>query len=114
MSNLTVSVPFTKNGGQPATGLAVADIAMYLTAQGKDSGLVTVIWNGTVNPQYEISNTGAYTRIYSTADLGTYNYFAVGVYSGAESLDSNYTTVGALALQEIQQLVQVIVTEWFY
>ena len=43
MSNLTVAVYFTKSSGTPATGLTLTDIALYLTAHNKSTGVDTVI-----------------------------------------------------------------------
>ena len=94
MSNLTVAVFFTRNTSVPATGLALADIDLYLVAQNRVSGVDTVLWNGTQNPTEEIDDIGCYTRIYTLADMDTYNYFARGSYTGAVVLDLNHVTGG--------------------
>src|SRR6185503_508863 len=90
MTNLTVSARFTKNGSQPATGLTLSDISLFLTQQNKSTGVDTVVWNGTQNPTVEVDNVGVYTRILATADLKTYDYFAMAQYIGAVVLDTNY------------------------
>jgi len=87
MSNLTVAAFFTDGGGSPATGLALADIDLYLTSQNKSTGADAVIWTGAENPTEEIDNIGAYTRIYALADFDTYDYFVVATYTGAAVLD---------------------------
>jgi hypothetical protein len=93
MSNLTVIVAFTQNSGDdPATGLTLADIGLYLTAVNVSTGARTVIWNGTQNPTFEVDNAGAYGKIYASADLDTYHYVAGGLYGGATSLDSDWVT----------------------
>lgn len=92
MSNLTVMVFFTRGTGIPATGLALADIDLYLTAQNVVTGADTVIWNGAQNPTEEIDNVGAYARIYAAADLDTYHYAARGTYTGAVVLDVDHVT----------------------
>ena len=90
MSNLTVAAIFTKtNGDVAATGLTLAEIDLYLTAHNPSDGTDAVIWNGTQNPTSEIDNVGAYVRVYDSADLGTYNYFASAVYTGATVLDQD-------------------------
>lgn len=94
MSDLTVATFFTKNSGEPATGLVLADIDLYLTAQNRSTGADTVIWDGTQNPTEEIDNVGAYARIYASADFDTYNYFARGTYTGATVLDSDHVQGG--------------------
>jgi len=97
MSDLTVSATFTQNTGQPATGLTLSDIDLYLTRQDRATGADTVIWDGTQNPTEEIDNVGAYIRIYASADLYTYNYFAAAHYTGAAVLDQDWVT-GAVGL----------------
>lgn len=99
MSNLTVAVYFTKSSGTPATGLTLTDIALYLTAHNKSTGVDTVIWDGTQNPDGEIDNIGAYTKIYSSADLSTYDYFARGTYSGGTTLDYNHVQGGTASAE---------------
>lgn len=100
MSDLTVSATFTKNTGQPATGLTLAEIALYLTAQDRATGVDTVIWNGTQNPTAEMDNVGAYIRILTTADLDANNYFAAAQYTGAQVLDADWIT-GAVSLNNV-------------
>lgn len=111
-TRLAVGASFTKNNGEPATGLTLADIALYLTAQHQETGVCTVVWDGTQVPTLEVDNMGTYTRIYTEADLNTYNYLARGVYSGGDPLDSNYTVVGTLA--KVQEQAAGGDTVWFY
>ena len=97
MSNLTVAVMFTKtNGDEAATGLTLTDIALYLTAYKVSDGSTTVVWDGTQNPTEEVDNIGCYARVYTSADLNTYEYFAKAVYSGATTLDQD-TVQGAVS-----------------
>lgn len=88
MSSITITVLFTKNNGEPATGLTLADVAIYLRSRAKTGGAVAVVWNGE-NPTEEIGG-GMYTRRYALADESLYEYFCWALYSGAVSLDSNY------------------------
>jgi len=91
MSTLIVAVAFTKdNGDNPATGLTLGDIDLYLTAVHKMTGARTVVWDGTQNPTAEIDNVGQYLRLYEDADLDTYDYFGGGNYTGATSLDADW------------------------
>lgn len=99
MSDLTVAVTFTKNTGQPATGLTLAEINIWLTAQNRATGATTIIW-ATQNPTKEIDNVGNYIRIYTDADLDTYNYFAAAQYTGAENLDASWA-VGVASINNI-------------
>lgn len=99
MSDLTVSATFTKNSGQPATGLTLADINLYLTQQDRATGVDTVIW-ATQNPTAEMDNVGAYIRILTTANLDAYNYFAMAEYTGVEVLDVNWVG-GATSLNNV-------------
>lgn len=129
MSDLMIAATFTKNVGQPATGLVLAEINLYLTAVRKDTLVDTVIWDGTQHPTEEIDNVGSYARNYSSADLDVYNYFASANYTGATTLDQdwlnggigiNYISIGtavewpyqifAGSPQEPQEGVKV----WFY
>ena len=100
MSDLTIMVFFTKNTGEPATGLALADIDLYLTRVDRATGADAVVWNGTQNPTEEIDNIGAYIRILTTEDLDTYHYAARGTYTGATVLDTDHVT-GATARDNI-------------
>jgi len=90
MSNLTVSIAFTKNTGEPALGLTLNEIDIYLTRQHKDTGVDTVIWNGAENPTAEMDNVGRYIRILAGADLDTYHYYAAAEYTGATVLDADW------------------------
>lgn len=110
MPDLTVSASFTENGGEPATGLTLADINLYLTSQDRDSNITAVVWDGTQHPTGEVENVGAYIRIYAAADLDTYNYFAAAEYVGAVSLDLDWVT-GAVGLVNVPLGTAV---EWPY
>lgn len=100
MSDLTVRVALTKSGGQPATGLTLAEINLYLTAQNRVTGAATVVWDGSQHPTVEMTNVGAYVAIYANADLDTYNYHAAAAYVGAEVLDLDWV-MGAAGVDEI-------------
>jgi hypothetical protein len=99
MSNLLVSARFTESLGLAKTGLTLADIDLYLMAVNADTGVQTEIWDGSQNPTFEISNQGAYGRIYSEADLVTNHYFVRAVYTGAETLDTD-ESMGVAGLSE--------------
>jgi len=86
LSNLVVSCSFTQSRGSPATGLTLTDIDITLSSINKSTGAVAAIWN-TENPTVEISNVGKYARIYASADLDTYAYFATANYTGGTTLD---------------------------
>lgn len=89
-TNLTISATFTKLNGQPATGLTLSQISLFLTSQNKSTGVDTTVWDGTQVATIEINNVGMYTRILTTADLTVNDYFAMAQYTGATVLDSNY------------------------
>ena len=99
MSDLTVSAIFTKNLGEPATGLTLSEIEFKLTAQDRATGVDTVIWN-TENPTAEMDNVGAYIRIYTLADMDQYNYFASAEYTGVTVLDQDFVN-GAVGIDYI-------------
>lgn len=109
MSNLTVSANFTKNSGQPATGLTLAEINLYLTAVHKTTGARTVIFDGTQNPTFEVNNVGVYGRIYTDADFSTYDYFASANYTGADSLDQDWIN-GAASVETTVSLTTPVAT----
>lgn len=100
MSDLTIAVIFTKNTGQPAEALVLAEIDLYLTAQHRATGVDTIVWDGTQNPTEEIDNIGAYIRIYTLADIDTYNYFARGTYTGVTVLDTDHV-MGAFGIDKL-------------
>jgi hypothetical protein len=93
---LSVTAFFTQDGGAPATGLALADVALYLTAIAKANGAATVIWDGTQHPSAEVAGLGLYLRQYSGEDTVLYDYVAGALYTGAAELDTDWTT-GVLA-----------------
>ncbi len=90
--SITIAAFFTQDNGQPATGLTLAEIALYLTAQDKATLAQTVIWDGSQHPTAETTNAGAYARNYEGDDLATYDYFAAAQYTGARTLDTNWIT----------------------
>lgn len=116
MSNLIVAAAFTKSSGEPATGLTLSDISLYLTRV-DSSGTATEVWDGTQNPTAEVDNVGMYVRVYTSADLDTYTYYSCAQYTGATSLDVDYvigaagradailTTAGEAALADVDVTV---------
>ena len=93
MSDLTILAHFTTNtGDNPVTGLTLAEIDFYLTAINRTTGAQTVIWDGTQNPAFEVSNTGAYGRLYLLADFDTYNYSGGAQYTGSEVVDNDWVS----------------------
>jgi hypothetical protein len=86
---LLVTALFTKSDGDPATGLTLTDIDLYLYSRQKSDGTTATVWNGE-NPSEEIGG-GVYSKSYSSEDLDTYTYHAYAQYTGATSLDSNYS-----------------------
>lgn len=90
MPDLTVAAMFRLNTGAPATGLALADIDMWLTEQDRATGVDTVIWDGTQNPTEEMDNTGAYIRIYAAADWDANHYFSTNEYTGVTVLETDH------------------------
>jgi len=89
---MIVAVLFTKSSGQPAAGLTLAEVAIYLYARAQADGTVTTIWSG-VAPTEEVGG-GIYTRAYDDADRNTYDYYGYAVYSGATELDADYAVMG--------------------
>ncbi|HUW32511.1 MAG TPA: hypothetical protein VM223_12945 [Planctomycetota bacterium] len=85
---MIVSALFTKNSGQPATGLTLADIDLYLYRRTRADGTMATVWNG-VNPTEEVGG-GLYSRSY-TDDPDTYDYYGYGQYTGATTLDVDYS-----------------------
>jgi hypothetical protein len=84
---MIVAALFTKTNGQPATGLTLTDIDLYLYARAKADGTMSTIWNGE-NPSEEVGG-GLYSKAYD-ADTTTYDYFAYAHYTGATTLDVDY------------------------
>jgi len=95
MSSNIIAAQFTISGGQPATGLALADIDLYLTRVHNVTGIETVIWTGAEHPTFEVDNCGTYARLYVAADTIPYSYFAMAHYTGATVLDTDYV-IGTL------------------
>lgn len=91
---------FTRNTGIPATGLALADIDLYLTSRNKATGAVAVIWNGAQNPTEELTNIGCYARAYNLDTTVTHNYALRATYTGAVVLDVDHVIGGLLLTQE--------------
>lgn len=86
---MIVSVKFTKNSGQPATGLTLSEIEITLVAVNKLTLVETTLWSA-VAPTDEINLVGAYAKLYSGEDFSTYFYYATATYTGATALDSDY------------------------
>lgn len=89
---ILVTALFTKNTGDPATGLTLTDIDIFLYRRTIADGSITMIWTG-VNPTEEIGG-GAYGRKYTGEDLDSYTYHAYAQYTGATVLDSDYALQG--------------------
>jgi len=85
---MIIEILFTKNSGQPATGLTLTDINLYLYRRTIATGAHETVWNG-VNPTEEIGG-GIYTRSY-TDDPDTYTYYGYAQYTGATTLDVDYS-----------------------
>lgn len=88
-STLTIQGIFTKNSGQPATGLDLADIDFKLTRIDKSGGDELVIWTSQV-AEAEIGTSGIYYALYDEALLDSYNYFSIAHYVGGVTLDTDY------------------------
>jgi len=93
MSTIVLTALFTQAGGDPATGLALADIDLYLFSRNKATYAVAVVW-GAVNPTEEIGG-GLYSRSYLAADENTFNYFGYAEYTGGAVLDSDFSLQGS-------------------
>lgn len=102
VSTITIAAIFTRNSGEPATGLALSDIDFYLTRQVRLTGEDNVVWDGTQNPVEEMDNVGTYIRIYNGANLDLYNYHGAAEYTGAVVLDQDWIT-GALGVKKKKQ-----------
>lgn len=104
MTDLTVMARFTFSGvlgsGEPALGLALADIVFWLNEVDRATGAESIIWNGTQNPTIELTDVGAYQRIYANADLDAYNYVATARYNGITVLDQHWIN-GAVGVDNI-------------
>lgn len=92
MPDLPVLVFYTEAGGTPSVGLALADIDLYLTEVNRVTLAQNIVWDGTQHPTAEITNMGAYARVYATADLDVNVYIARGTYTGAVALDQDDVT----------------------
>lgn len=117
MTDLTVSARFTFSGGlgpgEPATGLALADIEFFLTAVNRATDAETVIWDSdtvVVNPAFEIDNVGSYARRLTTADLDIYNYYASARHVGVTVLDQDWVN-GSAGLMNVPIGTAI---EWTY
>jgi hypothetical protein len=89
MMTVLITALFTRNAGDPALALALADIDFYLMRRNRNTGVVNVVWAG-LNPTGEIGG-GLYIREYSGEDFHTYSYYAYAHYTGAIVLDSDYS-----------------------
>lgn len=97
MARLLTTVLFTKNAGDPATGLALVDIEMYLSSVRKSDDAVAAIWTGE-NPTAEIGG-GLYFRPYAAAEHEQYDYFAWAEHVGATVLDSDHSLMASPSLE---------------
>lgn len=112
MSNLTVTTRFTKNSGQPATGLTLAQINLYLTSIDKATGVVANVWNPQ-NPTVE-AGLGSYLRIYDAANFDAYDYIARAEYTGVTVLDTNYAYNDAFFSPADCDSIGPSLIEWTY
>ena len=111
MSTIVVASQFTMLAGQPAVGLALADIDLYLTRINNTTGVDTVVWDGTQHPTAEIDNCGTYARLYALADLDLYTYFSMAQYTGVAVLDVDYV-MGAVSRDESLLTAAGVVAVW--
>lgn len=88
-SDIVVSALFTQSSGQPATGLALADIDITIYRRRKSDGTIQTILNA-VNPTEEVGG-GIYTRAVASADVATWDYYGFAEYTGAVSLDVDFS-----------------------
>jgi len=86
---ILITALFTKDSGEPATGLTLTDIEVTLYSRAKSDGSITTIWNA-VNPTDEIGG-GLYARKYTGEDMNTNTYHAFAEYTGATALDTNFS-----------------------
>lgn len=93
MSTIVITALWTQGGGDPATGLALADIDLYLFSRNRSTGAIAPVW-AALNPTEEIGG-GLYSRAYTTADENTYDYFAYAQYLGVAALDNDYSLMGS-------------------
>jgi len=108
MSSITITTLFTKNAGEPATGLTLSDIDIYLNSRAKATGVVVAVWTGE-NPTEEIGG-GLYTKRYVLANEDLYEYFCWAEYTGAVSLDSDY----AVQITPGSSVGEVATAVWAY
>lgn len=88
-SDIVVSVLFTENSGEPATGLLLADIDVTVFRRRKSDGTVQTVLTA-VNPTEEVGG-GIYTRAVASADVADWDYFAFAEYTGVTTLDVNFS-----------------------
>ena len=90
---LLITVLFTKDGGDPATGLTLSDIEITLTSRNRSTGAIAAVWSAA--PPTEEIGGGLYSRAYTSEDTETYSYHLWAQYTGIEVLDSNYSLQAA-------------------
>ena len=95
---LTVTALFTKDSGDPATGLTLAEIDLYLYRRTKTGGVVSTVWTAE-NPTEEIGG-GLYSKSYAGDEPLLYEYFGSAQYTGATVLDSNYALYSGVAVAD--------------
>ena len=96
----------TKDSGDPATGLTLSDIDIYLWRVNKSTGAREAVWSGE-NPTLEIGG-GLYRRPYTSEDLDTYEYYAYAQYTGGQSLDSNYSLQECLVQNTLDAIASAV------
>lgn len=92
MAGISIVAAFMQVGGAPAGELALAEIGLYLVALDKLTGTLTVVWDGSAQPDVEVSPLGFYVKSYAEADLDVYDYFAAAQYLGTAELDVTWIT----------------------
>lgn len=95
---ITVAALFTQGGGDPAVGLALLDIDIYLYQRTRTTGATVLVWNG-VQPTEEVGG-GLYTRTYIGENWNLYDYLGWAQYTGALALDSDFSLQGCPACQD--------------
>lgn len=72
------------------SGLVLADVRFYLNQIHKQTGVASVVWNGSQFAEDEEPNIGAYKKQYTEADLDNYHYTSMLEYVGLVAVDSEF------------------------
>lgn len=111
-SDIVISALFTRNSGQPATGLTLSDIDITVYRRRKSDGTIQTVLSA-VNPTEEVGG-GIYTRAVADADVATWDYYGFAEYTGAVSLDADFSLQscdGQLTEEEIWTYVTRTLTQ---